>query len=48
MKIGMAGTVFEVLDFSEAAMSIKEHILEGKRTDINFQKLINFIDRAHQ
>lgn len=50
MKIGTAGTVFEVLDFSEAAMSIrikKEHILEGKRADLNFQKLVSFIDTEY-
>jgi hypothetical protein len=50
MIIGTAGTVFEVLDFSEAAMSIrkkKEQILEGKRADLTFQKLISFIDTEH-
>jgi hypothetical protein len=50
MKIGTAGTVFEFLDFSSAALNIqdkKQRLAENKRGDLTFEKLLQNIDTEY-
>lgn len=50
MKIGTAGTVFEILNFSRVALDIKskrEILAEGKRKDLTFEALNSHIDTDH-
>ena len=50
MKIGTAGTVFEFLDFSSAALNIqdkKKRLAENERSNLTFEKLLQKIDTEY-